>query len=57
MTFALTIRVPIDQHGWKGTDHLPTLQIDACTWEDAEAKVSIILAHMPPETVGELVPV
>jgi hypothetical protein len=57
MTFVLTIRVPIDEHGWKGMDHLPTLQIDAPTRKDAEARVSIILAHMPPDTVGELVPV
>ena len=56
MIFILTIRVPINQNGWEGMDHLPTLQIDAPTWKDAEARLSIILAHMPPATVGELIP-
>jgi len=56
MTFILTIRVPINQNGWEGMAHLPALQIDACTQQDAEAKVSVILSHMPRGSAGDLVP-
>ena len=57
MTFTVIIRVPINQDGWEGTDHLPTLQIEACTPKDARAKVSTILAHMPKETWADITPV
>jgi hypothetical protein len=57
MTFVLIFRVPIDRNGWTGTDHLPTLQIEACTPKDARAKVSTILAHLPEGTWADITPV
>jgi len=57
MTFTVILRVPINQNGWVGTDHLPTLQIHADTPRDARAKVSVVLAHMPEGTWADVTPV
>ena len=57
MTFVLILHVPIDHNGWTGTDHLPTLQVEACTLEDARAKVATILALLPVGTWADITPV
>ena len=56
MLFILTISVPRMVGGWEGRDHLPTLQLEASTWEDAESKVNDIIQHLPTGSVGDLVP-
>jgi len=55
--FILTISVPRnDAGGWEGTIHLPTLQLEASTWKDAEQRVADIIQHLPTGSVGDLVP-
>jgi hypothetical protein len=47
MLFSIVITVPSSSFGWKGTVHLPTIQIQAPTKQDAINRVHSILYHLP----------
>ena len=42
---------------WEGTNHLPTLQIEAPTRGDAQARMRDVVSHMPEGTTFDLVAV
>ncbi len=55
MDFSVQISVPIEEDGWEGVDHLPTLQIYAPTEKDAEGRLEDIVKHMPDGTTFYMV--
>ena len=55
MDFSVQISVPIEEDGWEGVDHLPTLRIYAPTEKDAEGRLEDIVKHMPDGTTYYMV--
>ena len=56
-TFNVQITVSLDDNGWLGTRHLPTLQVVAHTKTGAISKVNDIVKHMPIGTAVHLIEV
>ena len=47
MTFNFWFIVPLEDNGWTGTRHMPTLTIHASTQLHAERMADEILKHLP----------